>query len=133
MQTCISKQLNITIISLHINNQTQKRQKIKPLLKHSIYIIWRIFPIMWKFTMLPFQACPMSKKLAKYPETTIIIIKKKKPTKSWSIELIRTPKTITKKKRNKKQNPIFHLIASSYYHSTKYVRINHIKTKAQSW
>jgi hypothetical protein len=26
--------------------------------------------------MLPFQACPMSKKLAKYPETTIIIIKK---------------------------------------------------------
>jgi hypothetical protein len=32
--------------------------------------------------MLPFQACPMSKKLAKYPETTIIIIKKKKPTKS---------------------------------------------------
>jgi hypothetical protein len=28
--------------------------------------------------MLPFQACPMSKKLAKYPETTIIIIIKKK-------------------------------------------------------
>jgi hypothetical protein len=32
--------------------------------------------------MLPFQACPMSKKLAKYPETTTIIIIKKKPTKS---------------------------------------------------
>jgi hypothetical protein len=29
--------------------------------------------------MLPFQACPMSKKLAKYPETTIIIKKKKNP------------------------------------------------------
>jgi len=31
--------------------------------------------------MLPFQACPMRKKLAKYPET-IIIINKKKPHKS---------------------------------------------------
>nr|GMD62578.1 hypothetical protein Iba_chr12bCG6760 [Ipomoea batatas]GMD71821.1 hypothetical protein Iba_chr12fCG2570 [Ipomoea batatas] len=38
-----------------------------PFLVVECYIVRRGFPIMRKLTMLPFQTCPMSKKLAKNP------------------------------------------------------------------